>query len=220
MRSLVQGHPALSGGARVGSQSLWLPRASSPRPQSHAFKWTQLSPCLQSTFTLQQSQPNCGQENMQKKVCAGHCQSQCRRPSALIPGCALHKLQRACTQRWGRLGRGTMAPRGSGGKAGGGELSKDGVRTLKVKDAGRFWVGGSSSPWQVASPPGRHGSHQQWEAWDAAEGNASSSTWTGSHFRAWGPQLLKDDSGSSMGWTCSVATCPGWRIFLEALQVS
>ena len=71
MRSLVQGHPALSGGARVGSQSLWLPCASSPRPQSHAFKWAQLSPCLQSTFKLQQSQPNCGQENMQKRSVLG-----------------------------------------------------------------------------------------------------------------------------------------------------
>lgn len=48
-------------------------------------------------------------------------------------------------------------PGGSGGKAGGGELSKDGVRTLKVKEAGWSVGGGSGSPWQVASPPGHHG---------------------------------------------------------------
>lgn len=34
------------------------------------------------------------------------------------------------------------APGGSGGKAGGGELSKDGVRTLKVKEAGWSVSGG------------------------------------------------------------------------------
>ena len=70
MRLLAQGHPALSGRARVGSQSVWPQRAGSPWPQSRAFKWIHLSPCLHSSFTLQRSHRNHGQENMQKKACA------------------------------------------------------------------------------------------------------------------------------------------------------
>lgn len=110
------------------------------------------------------------------------------------------------------------APGGSGGKAGGGELSKDGVRTPKVKEAGRSVSEGSGSPWQVDSPPGRHDRVTTSEKPGTQQRVAVPAAGEQAHIS--GPQLLQDDSGSSKQQTCSVATGPGWRLFSEALQVS